>query len=113
MSIKGNVGLGTISVLAGDTTIIDQNAPVTRYAIGAFSLHNTTAAAVTVTVFTSPNLTSASGKRVASYSVPGNQSVDVVELIGQGFPIATNVIAVGSGVGVNATASITQYDGED
>jgi hypothetical protein len=112
MSIRGNVGVGTVAVLAGDTTLYDPPATVERYAISALSLHNTTAAPVTVTLYNSPNLTSASGVRNAQYAIPANQSVDVVELIGQGFT-TRNIIAVGSGVGVNATMSVTTYDGGD
>lgn len=113
MSIKGNVGIGSIAVAAADTTIYQPVSPVQRYAISAFSLHNTNAANVTVTVFNSPNLTSASGVRNASYTIAPNQSVDVIELIGQGFATGRNIIAVGSLTGVNATMSVTTYDGGD
>lgn len=113
MSIRGNVPIGTVAVLAADTTIYDPPSTVERYAISAFSLHNTTGAPVTVTIYNSPNLTSASGVRNAQYAVPANQSVDVIELIGQGFATTRNIIAVGSGVGVNATMSVTTYDGGD
>lgn len=113
MTIKGNVGIGSISVLAADTTIYDPPASVERYAVSAFSVHNTTGAAVTVSIYNSPDLTSASGVRNAQYAVPANQSVDIVELIGQGFSSSRNIIAVGSAIGLRATMSVTTYDAGD
>jgi hypothetical protein len=113
MSIRGNIGIGSVSIAAADTTIYDPPSTVERYAISAFSVHNTTAAAVTVSVYNSPDLTSAAGVRNAFYSIPANQSVDIVELIGQGFLSSRNIIAVGGAVGLRATMSVTTYDGGD
>ena len=113
MAIRGNIDGGAISILAADTTLVDISAltSVERIAISGLSIHNTAVVSVTVTVYQSPNLTSASGKRLAYYSLAPNESADVIEMIGQGF--LTNIIAVGSAVGVNAKVSYTTYTAGD
>lgn len=112
MAIRGNISAPPIAVIAGDTTIL---APVTatieRVAVSGFSLHNNFAGNITVTVYESPNLTSASGIAVARYSLAQDESVDVNECIGQGY--VQNIIAVASGVGVNAKISYTTYTSGD
>lgn len=112
MAIKGNVGTGVIDIAAADTTVYDPSVTVQRYAVSAASIFNTTLGTLTVSVYVSPNLTSASGKKVAEYVIGSLQSADAVELIGQGF-VAQNIIAVGSGVGCNIMLSVTTYDGGD
>lgn len=113
MAIRGNIGLATVDILASDTTIVLPAAPAERIAISAFSIHNTGASSVTLNFFLSPNTTSAAGKRVAQYTLSGNSSADVVELLGQGLAVGRNVIAVGSGTGCNATVSYTEYTSGD
>ncbi len=111
MTIKGNVGSGVVAVLAADTTLWDLSAE--RAAITAASLHNTNALAVTVTVYISPNLTSASGAVVDFISLATNETKDIGGLIGEGITNAQNVILVGSLTGVNAISTITEYTGGD
>ncbi|MCP4090303.1 MAG: hypothetical protein GY746_10980 [Gammaproteobacteria bacterium] len=106
-TITGNVGSGVIAVLAADTTILDLTAD--RAAITAFSLHNTNAATVTVTVYISPDLTSASGAAVDYISIATDETKEVTGLIGQGIDDTENIIAVGSLTGVNAVVTITEY----
>lgn len=98
---------GVTDIAAADTTI--SNPTDNRIAITAFSIHNTTAVSVTVDIYESPDLTSASGKRVAQYAVGANASVDVAEVIGQGYVVGENIIAVGSAVGTNARYTFTDY----
>jgi hypothetical protein len=112
MAIRGNVGLAPISVIAGDTIILEPvSGDIERVAVSGFSLHNTFAGNITVTVYESPDLTSASGISVAKYVLAQDESVDVNECIGQGY--VRNIIAVASGVGVNAKVSYTEYTSGD
>jgi len=103
-----NQSLGPpIDIIAGDTTVL--NPLVNRVAVTSFSIHNTTAGAVVVDVYESPDSTSAAGERIAQYSVGANSSIDVIECIGQGYIVGQNLIAVGAGVGTNARLSQTDY----
>ena len=111
MAIKSNVGVPLVSIAATDTTVLNPAAPVERIAVTASSLHNTNAASRTVTIWESPNLTSASGNRIAVYSIGPNESADIEEIIGQGYAVGRNIIAQASGVGVNVVSTVTQYDG--
>jgi len=113
MSIKPNVGLGVIAVAVTDTVLIQGTAgTIDRVSIGALNLHNDGSAGATITVelYVSPDLTSASGERVAYYEVGDNDSKDVNELIGEGLE-NLNIIAVADQAGCNAHPTVTQYDG--
>ncbi len=109
MAIKGNVGLGVINILASDTTLIDLTAD--RAAITAASLHNTNAATVTVTVYISPDLTSASGYAIDYISLATNETKSITGLVMQGISNTENIIAVASLTGVNALITISEYTG--
>lgn len=113
MAIRGNVDGGVINVLASDTVIVEPSslAAVERIAVSGLSLHNTAVATVIVQLYQSPDLTSASGDRLAYYSLAPDESADVTELIGQGF--VENIIAVGDAAGVNAKVSYTTYTAGD
>jgi hypothetical protein len=113
MTIKGNVDGGVINVLASDTVIVEPSSlpAVERIAVSGLSLHNTAVGTVIVELYQSPDLTSASGDRLAYYSIAPNESADITELMGQGF--LTNIIAVGDAIGVNAKVSYTTYTAGD
>lgn len=112
MTIKSNVGVAAVSILTTDTTLLNPVAPLERIACTAMSLHNTDAAAnITVTLYESPNLTSASGKEIAVYRLGPFSSADVNEVIGQGYAVGRNIIAKASATGVNAVSTVTNYDG--
>jgi hypothetical protein len=111
MAIKSNVGIPLVAIGVGDTTVLNPVAPVQRIAVTACVLHNTNAAARTVTLWESPNLTSASGTEIAVYEIGPDESADVEEILGQGYAVGRNIIAQASGVGVVAVSTITQYDG--
>lgn len=114
MTIKGNVGLGVVDIGTSDTVILNV-ASITgadRVSISAASLHNTTASSVTVTIYESPDLTSASGDQIAIISIAPVYEEDINGIIGQGYE-NTNLIAVASAAGVNVRTSVTTYDGGD
>lgn len=116
MSIKANVGQGVISVGTSDTTIIAPSSTIDRYHITALSVHNTNASSVTISFYVSPNLTTASGVLVINRTLAAGAEDDINNLIGHGFPAGSspsNIIAVASATGVNALATITEYDGGD
>lgn len=111
MAIKSNVGIPLVAIAVTDTTVLNPVAPVERIAVTACVLHNTNAAARTVTLWESPNLTSASGVEIAVYEIGPDESADVEEIIGQGYLVGRNIIAQASGTGVNVVSTVTQYDG--
>lgn len=112
MAIKSNVGIGPTDALTTDT-IIYQPAAIDRYAVGAFNLHNTTGGEIIVSVYVSPDLTSASGKRVGLFGIPAGGEVDVNSVVGEGYTVAQNIIASADFVGSNATITVTQYTDGD
>lgn len=107
MAIKSNVGVGVVSVAVTDTTIYQLTAPVERYAITECNAHNSNAAAVTLEVYISPDLTSASGKIVSKITIPPSQDFDINAILGLGTN--QNVIAKASATGINMTLSKTEY----
>jgi len=110
MAIKSNVGVPLVAIAVADTTVLNPVAPVERIAVTAFVLHNTNASSRTITLWESPNLTSASGTEIAVYEIGPDESADVEEIIGQGYLVGRNIIAQASGVGVNVVSTVTQYD---
>ena len=115
MGIKANVGLGPIEVLAGDTTLIDptgESGTAERVSVNCLSVHNDGSAGgpVTISIYISPDTTSAAGERVARYVIGDGASIDIVELIGQGLE-DLYIIGVGNMLGLIATPTITEYDG--
>ena len=114
MSIKGNVGQALVDLAAfgNDTVILDF---ADRVAVSALSIHNTTAASREIYFFESTDQTSANGERIAVHTLAGEASVDVGEIIGQGYSSTQNIIAVVQTTGalgdVNAKLSYTQYTG--
>ncbi len=112
-TITGNVGTGTISVGTSDTTLLDPDSgDRDRAAVSAAWLHNDGSAGgnVTVEIFVSPDLTSASGERVDRYVVGDNASVDISGIIGQGFSATGNIIAKADVTGAIAYLTITEYE---
>lgn len=110
MAIKSNVGIPLVAIAVTDTTVLNPVAPVERIAVTASVLHNTDAASRTVTIWESPNLTSASGTEIAVYDIGPDESADIEEIIGQGYAVGRNIIAQASGTGVVAVSTVTQYD---
>lgn len=113
MTIKVSLPVGPISVLAGDTTIFDiSSVPAyDRYRVEAANIHNTTAAPVSVTIYYSPDTTSASGTEVCVMSIGAGQNEDVNAIIGQGRD--DNIIAVGSATGLRFTMTYVGFGAED
>lgn len=114
MAIFGNFGLEVVSVAAADTTLVSNSAlPDTeRYAVSAMNVHNTTSTTKTISVYESPNLTSASGERVAQIKIPANSSKDIDQVIGQGYE-NLNIIAVADAIGLNVKTTVILYNAGD
>lgn len=118
MAILSNVSSAPIDLAAvsTDTTLVAEVGAGSRQAITGFSIFNTTASTVlSVDIYESPDGTSAAGKKIASYAIPGNTSQDVVELIGQGISTGQNIIGRQTTSGatsgqLNAKISTTQYN---
>jgi len=111
MSIKGNLGEGPVNIGTTDTVLFIPGI-IDRYHVGAFAMFNDTANTVTVDIYISPNVTSASGIKVESISLAADQAIDINAVIGQGYT-ALNIIGVASAVGLNSTITRTEYTNGD
>ncbi len=107
MGLRTNLGTGVINVLAADTVLFNPGA-IDRYQVGSCNVYNTTGAAITLTVYISPDTTSAAGDQVDTISVPAGEERDVNAIVGQGYG-TDNIIVVGSAVGLNAQLTRTEY----
>jgi len=103
MTITVNVGQAVIDIPATtDTTVLNPVAPSIREGIQGASLHNTTGATIDVDFYESPDLTIASGILIAEYpTLAANGSIDVGEIIGQGYEVGQNIIVFASAIGTN------------
>ncbi len=108
MAIAANVGLPIININAGDNTILNPSGSTVRDGVQTATIYNTTGAAIDVSFYQSPNLTSASGDLFSINSVPANGSLQVTEVEGQGFEVGQNLIAVASLVGCNLKLTVTR-----
>ena len=109
MAIQSNLSAAPINIATSDTVLLASVASPNRQAVTALSIFNKTAStSLTVTIYESPDTTSASGKEIASYTIPGTSSIDVVECIGQGYSAGQNLVAkAGSGSTGDTNAKIT------
>lgn len=111
MAIRGAVGIPTKDIDTSDTVLLQPVAPLTRRLVTHCSLSNTTGGTIVVSLYESPNLTSASGKLVATVTLTATTSDQVVEIIGVSYLVGLNLIATADVVGSNATITVTDYDG--
>ena len=115
MSIQGNIGQNVLDLNASgvDTVLLDFNE---RVAVSQLSLFNVSGSNATITIYVSPDLTSASGKLVATEIIPSQESWGPKEIIGQGYGPEENLIVVNTTVGaligdVNAKLTYIEYTG--
>lgn len=111
MTIKTRVGLAVVDVGTADTALLFPLFPNNRLAVSAFSLYNTTGGPVIVTLYESPDSTSAAGKEIATITVATQASALVPECIGQSYALGNNIIAKADVTGANARLTVTTYDG--
>ena len=109
MSIRGNVGFPAIPLSTGDTVLYEVSLPIERIAVSALSVFND-GITTNVNIYSSPNLTSASGTKIGSVTVGTDKAVDLVSVIGQGFKVGENLIATAGTSDVNASITVVEYD---
>jgi len=68
MAVRTNIGNGVVNVNAGDTTLFNPGA-IDRYQVGSCNVYNTTGADIVVSVYVSPDTTSAAGDLVFTGTV--------------------------------------------
>lgn len=112
MSIRSNLGAGVVPVLTTDTTLFTKGNDVDRYQVGACNVYNTTGATIVLSVYISPDLTSASGALVDTVSIGANSEIDVNSIVGQGYT-AQNIIVLADAIGLNASLTRTEYSSGD
>lgn len=97
MAVKVNLSDG-VQQLAASTNDQSVHSQAVRTAITAFSIYNTTTINVNLTVYESPDGTSASGEPVANITLGPtggeDDSVDIPEVIGQGYAADIQIIVV-------------------
>lgn len=111
MAIKSNLPQPPVSILVTDTTLFQVGATYTREVITAASLHNTGLGSATVSIFESPDLTTASGIRVEVIAIDPDDRVDIDSIIAQSYS-TNNLIAKASSVGTNVSITSTGYSGD-
>ena len=97
MAVKVNLSSGVQQLAASAADKVVHN-ETNRTAITAFSIYNTLAINVSLTVYQSPDNTSAAGEPVANHTLgptgSEDDSIDIPEIIGQGFLANRRVIVV-------------------
>ena len=112
MSIRSNLGAGVVNVTVVDTILFEPDVSIDRYHISACNVYNTTVSTLTLSVYVSPDLTSASGNLVDVVTIGSGSEVDINAIIGQGYE-QQNIIVQGSALGLNASLTRTEYSGGD
>lgn len=106
MAIRTNIGLGVtdLGATGADVVLIQPSTlGIERIAVTAMTLHETAGTATTVVnLFESPDLTSASGTRIAQVTLSADETLDVTAIIGQGYTTTQNIIANISTAAINA-----------
>lgn len=115
MAVRVFIDAGTVSLTGGDNTLVDFSSltDVGRYGVTACSLYNNNATTETVSIYRSPNTTSASGTLLDVVSIPRDSQEDVGGLIGLAIGNSDNIIAVSSATGITATATLTTFGSND
>lgn len=120
MAVQVNLSDGVQQLAASAADKVAHN-KTDRTGITAFSIFNTLAINVSFTVYESPDNTSAAGEKIAQKTVGpvGGQddSVDIPEVIGQGYAADIRVIVVIDTAAVSlgellANVTYTKYTGE-
>lgn len=96
-------GVQQLGASTDDTVVHNQT---NRTAISAFNIYNSTANNVELTVYDSPDDTSASGEERANFTIGpkgfADDALDVNEVIGQGYAANTRIIVVVNTAGIVA-----------
>jgi hypothetical protein len=106
--ITANIGLAATSLTTGDTALINLSGSDLREGVQNAIATNTTGAAITVSLYESPDATSASGVLIWSQDIPANDDAIITGVVGQGFEQGQNLIATASAVGVNVKLTVTR-----
>lgn len=110
MSIKTGLSVGTLAIGTSDTPILNVSG---REVVTAMNCHNESSVPVEITFYVSPDFTSANGKEIAVIGLNPADDVSVSAIVGQGYDLADNIVAVADAVGVNVSTTYTRYTGED
>lgn len=101
------IGIGDAIIIDGQGSIINNN----RYAVSSMSLHNPAGGTdIIVRLFRTADNTSAGGVEVAAHSIRPGQSIDITEIIGQGYIAGTSIVALADSAGTNVDSTVTIYE---
>lgn len=106
--ITANIGLPALGLTTSDTALINLSGSTLREGVQNAVVTNTTGSPITVSLYESPDATSASGLLIWSESVPANDDAIITGVVGQGFEQGQNLIATASAVGVNIKLTVTR-----
>lgn len=115
MAIYSNKTEGVQDLAASSADKVLHN-QANRTAITGFSIFNESGANAAVDIYESPDNTSASGTKRATYTIADDESVDIIEFIGQGMKADIRIIAVVTTGGLvagdlNSKITYTEYTG--
>ena len=109
MGIKTGIGTGPLPVLVGDSTILVVTDRVSISAANIFN--NGPNTSTTVLFYSSPDETSGNGTLIGWEKIGLNEDLDVTSIIGQGYALGENIVAVADFAGVNCSVTYTQFTG--
>lgn len=110
MSVKTGRTIPVTAITASDIVLLNVSAN-TSVKVEALSGHSTSA--VTVSIYESPDLTTAAGKIIDQQTFAVGDLLDFDKVINQGFKSDQNIIATATGTGCNVKMTYTLYDGGD
>lgn len=109
MPIKGGIGTGVITVPATTDTVIFQPQAGERIVITACSVSST--ATVNLTIYESPDLTTASGTAIETIALTTGARQNIASVISQGYE-ATNIVVNADAAGCTTRGTYTVYTGD-
>lgn len=119
MAVRVGLSDGVQELGASAADVVVHN-KTTRTVISAFSIFNTTANNVDLSVYDSPDDTSASGEEIANFTMgpkgAADDELDVNAAIGQGYAanqrciVVINTAGIAAG-GLNTKLTYTEYTG--
>tara|TARA_R110000822_G_scaffold237625_2_gene368010 strand:- start:159 stop:515 length:357 start_codon:yes stop_codon:yes gene_type:complete len=107
MAVKIGQTAGAILLGATSADITIQNVAANRTLISAASLQNNAGLDVSISIYRSPDATSASGELVDVVAIPDGGDADINAIIGQGLSLNEYIIAVVDTATVSAGAVIS------
>lgn len=116
MTIKTGLGTNPINIGTSATVILDSTLSTgfnKRFEVTAMNVKNNSLGDVIVAFFSSPDLTIANGILVANVKIAATKELDVNPIIGMGYTLGQNIIAISDVELAEVSTTYTTYDKTD